>query len=219
MYQLRRGAGGTPGIRTQATALKKKVAMGDALVIVDVQNDFCPAGSLAVVEGDAVVPLCNEYLRRAAVAGMPIIASRDWHPAATVHFTTQGGPWPPHCVQGTAGAEFHPDLRLPDGALVVSKGMRYEEDGYSMIDAETSDGRPLLAVLRGLGITRIYVGGLATDYCVRATTLDARAAGLEVSVLTDACRAVNLQPEDGQRALDEMTAAGATLMTLETFPV
>jgi len=193
--------------------------MSDALIIVDVQNDFCSGGSLAVAEGDAVVPVCNEYVRRATAAGMPVFATRDWHPPATIHFTTQGGPWPPHCIQGTPGAEFHPGLRLPTGALIVSKGTRYEEDGYSMIDAEAPDGRPLVQVLRDLGVTRIHVGGLATDYCVRATAMDARVVGLEVGVLTDACRAVNLQPQDGQRALDEMTAAGATLETLETFPV
>jgi len=192
--------------------------MADALVIVDVQNDFCPGGSLAVADGDAVVPVCNEYLRRAREAGMPIFASRDWHPANTRHFTTNGGPWPPHCIQGTSGAAFHPDLRIPAEAMVVSKGTGVEDDGYSMIDAQAPDGRPLVEVLRDGGISRIHVGGLATDYCVRATVLDALKAGLEVAVLTDACRAVNLQPDDGRKALDEMAAAGATFETLETFP-
>jgi nicotinamidase/pyrazinamidase len=193
--------------------------MSDALVIVDVQNDFCSGGSLAVPDGDAVVPICNEYLRRAAATGMPIFASRDWHPVNTKHFVTFGGPWPPHCVQQTHGAEFHPDLRLPEGTHIVSKGMGTQDDGYSMIDAQDDAGTPLVNVLRALGVTRIYVGGLATDYCVRATAIDARTAGFEVAVLTDACRAVNLAPDDGEHALEEMRAAGATLKTLEAFPL
>jgi nicotinamidase/pyrazinamidase len=209
--------------------------MSDALVIVDVQNDFCAGGTLAVAEGDAVVPVCNEYMRRAAAAGMPIFASRDWHPPDTKHFAAFGGPWPIHCVQNTPGAAFHPDLRLPEGTLIMNKGMSKTDDGYSMIDAvEAVDARnnasdaggaeapasgpPLVTLLRAMGVTHIYVGGLATDYCVRATTLDARKAGFTVSVLTDACRAVNLTPNDGQRALDEMVAAGATLETLASFP-
>src|SRR5262249_50157164 len=191
--------------------------MSDALIIVDVQNDFCRGGALAVAEGDAVVPVCNEYMQRSAATGMPVFITRDWHPRETVHFVTQGGPWPPHCIQDTPGAEFHPDLHIPEGATILSKGTRYDEDGYSMIDAKAPDGRPLVEVLRGLGVTRIDVGGLATDYCVRATALDARALGLAVGVLTDACRAVNVQPDDGQRALAEMTAAGAELETLATF--
>ena len=204
--------------------------MSDALVIVDVQNDFCLGGTLAVADGDAVVPVCNEYMRRAGVAGMPIFASRDWHPPDTAHFAAFGGPWPAHCVQNTPGAEFHPDLHLPEGTLVVDKGTGKSDDGYSMIDAleppatsapedaEPPRRRPLYELLRDMGVTHIHVGGLATDYCVRATTLDARKAGFAVSVLTDACRAVNLAPNDGQRALDEMVAAGATLETLATFP-
>ncbi len=192
--------------------------MSDALVIVDVQNDFCPGGSLAVAEGDRVVSVCNEYMRRAHAAGMPIFASRDWHPTNTRHFNTNGGPWPPHCIQNTPGAAFHPDLRLPDEATIVSKGQGAEDDGYSMIDAQAPDGRPLVDVLREMGVTRIHVGGLATDYCVRATVLDAIQAGLEARVLTDAVRAVDVQPGDGQRALDEMRDAGAGPETLQTFP-
>lgn len=192
--------------------------MADALVIVDVQNDFCPGGSLEVAEGDHVVPICNEYMRRAHAAGMPIFATRDWHPANTRHFNTNGGPWPPHCVQNTPGAQFHPDLRLPEGTTVVSKGQGVEDEGYSMIDAQAPDGRLLADVLRSMGVTRVHVGGLATDYCVRATVLDALEAGLEARVLTDAVRAVDVQPGDGRRALEEMRAAGAGDETLATFP-
>lgn len=182
---------------------------GDALLIVDVQNDFCPGGSLAVPEGDRVVPVLNEYARRFHDAGLPVIATRDWHPAQTRHFQSGGGVWPPHCVQGTPGADLHPDLRLPDGALLLSKGMDPEQDSYSGFEAETDDGRRLLDLLRGIGVRRLFVGGLATDYCVRATTQDARAAGFDVAVLTDAVRGVDLRPGDSERALEEMRAAGA----------
>ena len=191
--------------------------MGDALIVVDVQNDFCPGGSLAVPEGDAVVPVLNEYLSRASDAGIPIYASRDWHPQETRHFAAQGGPWPPHCVQGTHGAEFHPDLQLPPGAVVVSKGMSAEDQGYSALEAVLPDGRPLVDALRAEGVTHLYVGGLATDYCVRATVLDALKEGFTTSVLVDASRPVDVQPGDGERALNEMLAAGAEPQILDEF--
>jgi nicotinamidase/pyrazinamidase len=191
--------------------------MPDALVVVDVQNDFCPGGSLAVPEGDAVVSVLNAYMERAAADGIPIFASRDWHPEQTAHFAAYGGQWPSHCVQGTHGAEFHPDLRLPPGALVASKGMHAYDEGYSAIDAQLADGRDLLAALREMGITRLYVGGLATDYCVRATVLDALAERYDVVVLTDASRAVNVNPEDGESALREMAEGGAAFATLADF--
>jgi nicotinamidase/pyrazinamidase len=182
-----------------------------ALVIVDVQNDFCPGGSLGVAGGDEVVPVLNEHARAFAEAGRPVIATRDWHPERTTHFKEFGGAWPAHCVQGTDGAAFHPDLRLPDGAIVVSKGMGEHEDSYSGFDAVHRDGRSLAQVLFEAGARRVYVGGLATDYCVKHTVLDARKRGLEVVVLRDAVRAVDLRTGDGDRALDEMTAAGATV--------
>jgi nicotinamidase/pyrazinamidase len=191
--------------------------MKDALLVVDVQNDFCPGGSLAVAEGHAVVPLLNQYMERAAAAGIPIFASRDWHPAQTTHFQESGGQWPPHCVQGTPGAEFHPDLRLPEGTVVVSKGMNPFDEGYSLFEAKLEDGRDALTALRELGVTRVHVGGLATDYCVRATTLDALAARFDVFLLEDAIRAVEAQPGDSERAIEEMRAAGAIPETLDDF--
>jgi nicotinamidase/pyrazinamidase len=191
--------------------------MTDALLVVDVQNDFCPGGSLAVADGDAVVPILNQYMERAATAGIPIFASRDWHPAQTAHFREFGGRWPPHCVQGTWGAEFHPDLRLPPGTVVVSKGMNPVDEGYSLFEAKLEDGRDALTALRDLGVTRVYVGGLATDYCVRATTLDALAARFDAYLLEDAIRPVDVQPGDGERAVEEMRAAGATPETLQDF--
>ena len=182
-----------------------------ALLVIDVQRDFCPGGSLAVSEGDHVVAPLNAAAARFAAGGRPVIATRDWHPARTVHFREYGGPWPPHCVQGTPGAELHPDLRLPGGAILVSSGMREDEDGYSAFDATDPSGLPLADLLRDLGVRRLYVGGLATDYCVKASVLDARAHGFEVTVLEDAVRAVDVQPGDGERALAAMREAGARL--------
>ena len=191
--------------------------MADALIVVDVQNDFCPGGSLAVPDGDAVVPILNEYLSRAADAGIPIFASRDWHPEHTRHFAAEGGPWPPHCVQGTPGAEFHPALRLPPSAVIVSKGMSAEDQGYSALEAVLPDGQSLADALRARGVQHVYVGGLATDYCVRATVLDALKDGFTTSVLVDASRPVDVQPGDGERALNEMLAAGAEPQILDEF--
>jgi nicotinamidase/pyrazinamidase len=182
-----------------------------ALMVIDVQRDFCPGGSLAVSEGDRVVAPLNAAAARFAAAGRPVIATRDWHPPRTVHFQAYGGPWPPHCVQGTPGAEFHPELRLPASAIVVSSGMGEDEDGYSAFEANDSAGRHVADLLRDLGVRRLYVGGLATDYCVKASVLDARKLGFDVTVLEDAVRGVNVQPGDDARALDAMREAGARI--------
>ena len=182
----------------------------DALVIVDVQNDFCPGGSLAVAHGDEVVQPLNEAIGKFTAAGAPIFASRDWHPVKTKHFKEHGGLWPPHCVQGTRGAEFHPDLALPDDAIVVSKGMDPDADAYSAFQAEDPNGMPFSAALGERGSQRLYIGGLATDYCVRATVLDALHEGFEVIVLGDAVRAVDVKSGDGEEAITEMKARGAT---------
>jgi len=187
----------------------------DALVIVDVQNDFCPGGALAVPEGDRVAPVLSRYAARFAARGAPVFVSRDWHPARTRHFREQGGAWPPHCVQGTPGAAFHPDLALPAGAEVVSKGMDPADDAYSCFQGETAEGLPFAAALGERGAGRLFVGGLATDYCVKATVLDALKEGFEVVVLEDAVRAVDVDPGDGERALDEMRRAGARLARLD----
>lgn len=191
----------------------------DALVVVDLQNDFCPDGALAVREGHAIVPIVNRYLERFQSAGAPVFLSRDWHPPVTQHFQAYGGVWPPHCVQGTRGASFHPELAPPSDAVVVSKGMDPSADAYSAFQAEDDAGRLLGDALAARGVRRIYVSGLATDYCVRATVLDALGAGFEVVVLEDAIGAVDLQPGDGTRAIDEMRGAGARLSTLSEFDV
>ncbi len=191
--------------------------MADALIVVDVQNDFCPGGMLPVPEGDRVVPVLNEYLARAEGVGIPIFASRDWHPAHTAHFAQDGGPWPVHCVQNTPGAAFHPDLRLPIATGIVTKGTSARDEGYSAFEGRLPDGRDLATALREAGVTRVYVGGLATDYCVRATVLGARQSGFDVVWLRDASRPVEVQPGDGARAEAEMLAAGAQAGTLAEF--
>lgn len=191
--------------------------MADALIVVDVQNDFCPGGTLAVPEGDRVVPVLNEYMERATRAGVRVYASRDWHPAATAHFASGGGPWPAHCVQGTAGAAFHPDLRLPASAAIVTKGTGATDDGYSAFEGRLADGRALADDLRAHGVTTVFVGGLATDYCVLQTALSARREAFDTVWLSDASRPVELRPGDGQRAVAAMTAAGVRSATLAEF--
>lgn len=191
--------------------------MNDVLFVVDVQNDFCPGGSLAVQEGDAVVPVLNQYMERATAAGMPIFASQDWHPERTHHFAAYGGRWPVHCVQGTPGAALHSDLRLPRGTQIIVKGMSTQDEGYSAMEGQLPDGRNVVDELRRLGAQRVYVGGLTTDYCVRTTVLDALAAGFDTYLLIDATRAVDVAPGDGERAIREMIESGAHVETLETF--
>lgn len=185
-----------------------------ALIIVDVQNDFCAGGSLEVPDGDRVVPILNAYAERFAAAGRPVFATRDWHPARTKHFQEFGGLWPPHCIQGTRGAEFHPDLRLPPGTVVVSSGTEFDDEGYSAFPSKLPDGTGLADALRAAGVRRVYVGGLATDWCVKATVLDAIAAGFDATLLLDASRGVNLRPHDAEAAIEEMVNAGAETATL-----
>ena len=184
-----------------------------ALLVVDVQRDFCPGGALAAPGGDRIVPAINTYVGHAEELGMPIYASRDWHPPVTTHFKEYGGEWPPHCVQGSEGAAFHPQLRLPANAIVISKGADPQRPGYSALDGRTPEGRPFLDDLRDRGIETLYVAGIATDYCVKQTALDALRAGLQVTVLTDAIAPIDAQPGDADRALAEMTRAGAQLST------
>jgi nicotinamidase/pyrazinamidase len=185
--------------------------VGDGLLLVDPQNDFCPGGSLAVADGDAVIPVLNAWVTAAYTAGVPIFVSRDWHPARTTHFKDYGGVWPAHCVMGTPGANFHPDLRLPPDAVIVSKGMGESEDAYSAFQARDASERPLAELLQEGHVKHLFVGGLATDYCVKSSALDGLAHGLGVTLIPDGMRAVNLQPTDGERALAEMQAQGAQL--------
>jgi nicotinamidase/pyrazinamidase len=181
----------------------------DALVVVDVQNDFCTGGALAVARGDEVVPALNRYIEKFQKSGLPVFATRDWHPEQTKHFKAYGGQWPPHCIQGTHGAELRADLRLPAAAVVVSTGAAPDEEGYSGFDGRDERGAPLDELLRRSGVERIFVGGLATDYCVKHTVLDGLKRGFKVVWLEDASRGVNLVPGDAERAAAEMLAAGA----------
>src|ERR671918_553191 len=185
----------------------------DALVLVDPQIDFCPGGALPVVDGDKIMPILNRYINRFAQAGLPIFATRDWHPEKTSHFNTGGGPWPPHCIQGSKGAQFHPHLKLPLEAVIVSAGMGSDEDGYSGFLGRDDHGAKLADLLRQRGIERIFVGGLATDYCVKHTVLDGLKEGLRVVLLADSVRGVNLKPGDSERAIEQMRRAGAEVVT------
>lgn len=184
---------------------KPQLEEADALLVVDVQNDFCPGGALPIAGGDLVVPVLNNWIAAARTASRPVIASRDWHPLRHPSFESEGGPWPRHCVQDTKGAGFRSDLALPADAVVVTKGTRFDKDQNSAFD-ETG----LAALLTKLGIRRVFVGGLALDVCVRATALDAIAAGLTVMLIEDGTRAVD--EAAGKAAFDELQAAGATLV-------
>ena len=182
-----------------------------ALIVIDVQNDFCPGGALAVKDGDQVVPPLNRYMAKFKAAGAPIFATRDWHPAKTSHFNTSGGPWPPHCIQGSQGAQFHPSLALPSETVIVSAGMGSDEDGYSGFLGKDERGTLLVDLLRQQGVEHLFVGGLATDYCVKHTVLDGLKEGFKVVLLTDSVRGVNLKPDDSARAIEEMLHAGAEI--------
>ncbi|MCM0083614.1 isochorismatase family protein [Geomonas sp. Red32] len=188
-----------------------------ALVVVDVQVDFCPGGSLPVPEGDLVVPVLNRYLKIFSDKGSPIFATRDWHPSDSRHFQTLGGNWPVHCVQQSPGAFFHPDLALPEGTIIISKGMSRWDNGYSAMEGMTDNGTPFPMLLRRMALDRLFVGGLATDYCVKETVLGALKDGYLVTLLTDAIRGVNLSPTDSDQAIAEMTGAGAVVATLATL--
>lgn len=177
---------------------------GDGLLLVDVQVDFCPGGGLPIQDGDGVVPVLNRWIRAAQALGVPIYASRDWHPRGHPSFRERGGEWPTHCIQDSPGADFHPRLELPQEALCIVKGTRFDRDQLSAFD-ETG----LAQQLRHDAVKRLWVGGLAQDVCVLHTVRDALALGFEVRLIVDGTRPVTRQ--GGRRALDEMRAAGARL--------
>ncbi|MDD2336837.1 MAG: bifunctional nicotinamidase/pyrazinamidase [Geobacteraceae bacterium] len=187
---------------------------GSALLIEDVQNDFCSGGALAVPGGDEVVPVLNRYIERFKEKSLPVFASRDWHPEGSSHFSAYGGIWPVHCVRESEGARFHPDLNLPDDVVVISKGMDPAEDGYSSFEALSEEGKSFFESLEEMGVNHLFVGGLATDYCVKNTVLAALEMGFSVTLLIDAVRGVNLQPGDSEAAIREMVLAGAIVACL-----
>jgi nicotinamidase/pyrazinamidase len=186
-----------------------------ALLLVDVQNDFCPGGTLPVPEGDRVIDPLNRAIAWSLAEGWPIFASRDWHPPHTSHFAGQGGNWPAHCVQQTSGADFHPGLRLPESVVVVSKGTDPQADGYSAFEAVSAGGKTLAEMLAAAGVEDLLVGGLATDYCVRATVLDALRLGFSVTLLEDGAAGVEIKPGDSQRAVEEMRQGGAAVLRVD----
>ena len=181
----------------------------DALIIVDVQNDFLPGGSLAVSDGNDILPVLNTYIKIFDENNLPIIATRDWHPADHCSFNKAGGIWPDHCVAGTVGAAFASKLALPEKTLVISKATSAEKEAYSGLD-----GTALNKNLKALGVRRVWIGGLATDYCVLNTVKDFLALSYPVILLQDAIKAVNVHPDDGERAVQEMLDKGAISLTL-----
>lgn len=186
-----------------------------ALLIVDLQNDFCPGGALAVKEGDKIIPAVNRYIKFFVKSKLPVFLSRDWHSAKTRHFKQYGGAWPRHCVQNTKGARFHPDLKFPKEAIILSKGMDPEKDSYSAFHAVDSNGTDFFNLLKILGVKELFIGGLATDYCVKWSALDALKLGFKVNLLVDAVKGVNLKPEDSEDAISRMVKDGAKKITFK----
>jgi len=182
---------------------------GDALLISDIQNDFLPGGSLAVQEGERIIPVLNGYIDRFSHRQLPVFATRDWHPANHCSFIRQGGPWPEHCIAGSKGAEFVADLHLPVSVYIISKGTDLEREGYSSFSNRTFKQQ-----LDNAGVRRLFIGGLATDYCVLNTVRDALNYHFKVFLLIDAIRAVNVQKQDGENAINEMIEKGAIPITL-----
>lgn len=189
-----------------------KIAITDnsVLIIVDVQNDFLPGGALPVSKGDKVIPPLNKYIRLFSEKKLPVFATRDWHPKNHISFKENGGIWPPHCIQDTYGAEFADDLNLPSETIVISKGYMSDRDAYSGFQDTYLD-----LELRRRKIKRIFIGGLATDYCVKATVLDALNLGYETVLLLDAIKGVDVSPGDSEKAIKEMIRKGAIGITLE----
>lgn len=182
----------------------------DALIVVDVQIDFCSEGSLPVTGSDLIIPVLNKYIQKFNRCNIPIFATRDWHPPKHISFKENGGIWPVHCIQMNSGASFHPGLHLPDNTHIVNKGTSENIDAYSGFEQTN-----LESSLRKQNIKRVFVGGLATDYCVKATVLDALTYGFSVIVLEDGSSGVDLNQGDSSTALDEMVRAGALTITIK----
>jgi nicotinamidase/pyrazinamidase len=182
-----------------------------ALLVVDIQNDFCPGGALGAEEGDLIIPIMNKYIDLFQKNKLPVFFSRDWHPPTTKHFKEFGGPWPSHCVQDTKGAEFHPGLNMPSHAIILSKGTDPGADGYSAFDARSTNRKPLEGLLKELGVVDLYIGGIATDYCVKMSSLDALERGYHVYILSDAIKGVD--KHDSERAIEAILEKNGKLKT------
>ena len=185
----------------------------EALLIVDLQNDFCAGGALGIKGTGSIIPVINKYIKIFVSKKLPVLATRDWHPKKTGHFKEFGGVWPRHCIKNTKGAAFCPGLRLPEDVILLYKGMDPEKDSYSAFHAQDKKGRSLLNILRKSGIEELYIGGLATDYCVKFTTRDALKKRLKVKILSDAVKGVNLEPGDSEDAIRQIVKLGAKKTT------
>jgi nicotinamidase/pyrazinamidase len=185
----------------------------DALIIADVQNDFLPGGSLGISDGDQIIPVLNGYVQTFKAANTKIIASRDWHPRKHISFKEQGGQWLAHCVKKTKGAQFSKNLKLPSDIFVVSKATKVSKEAFSVFDDTNLENQ-----LHDWGVTRVFIGGLATDYCVLNSVMDARKLGFDVIVLSDATRGINVTAGDVDRAFETIRKKGALQATLENFP-
>jgi len=191
--------------------MKVKLSLKDALIVVDMQRDFMPGGALPVPEGDKIIPRLNQYTRLFSSLGLPVFFTRDWHPPDHISFKEQGGVWPPHCVQNTEGALFHKDLFIPqDNRFIISKGTSKDFDAYSGFQGTVLD-----SLLRERGIRRVFVGGVATDYCVKNTVLGAINLGYEAFLLLDGIKGVDVNPGDSERAIEEMLRAGTVGISIE----
>ncbi len=187
--------------------MKVAITRNSALVVVDVQRDFMPGGALPVPKGDLVIGPINTLIARFKIKGLPVIFTRDWHPPDHISFQERGGPWPPHCIKNTKGAEFHPDMEIPEGAIIVSKATERDKEAYSGFQ-----GTNLNDILREKGIKRIFLGGVATEYCVKATVLDALNLGYEVIVVEEAIKGISEDEE--VKARDSMLDEGSIFAAL-----
>jgi len=187
----------------------------DALIVVDMQNDFMPGGALPVPNALSIIPVINEYIRVFEEAGALIVFTRDWHPLNHISFRSRGGPWPPHCVQNTPGAELHKDLRIPRSAIIISKAFKEDEEAYSGFKGvDLVSGKDMNTVLKERRVKRVFISGVATEYCVKATTLDAVDLGYQVFLLLDAIKGINQPPGSEEQAVNEMLSKGVVGLTL-----
>lgn len=188
------------------------ITSDSALIVVDVQVDFCPGGALPVPDGDKIIPFINRYIKMFKENNLPVIATRDWHPPNHISFKPYGGIWPIHCVQNTPGAAFHPKLKLPNDVIVISKATEPNKEAYSGFE-----GTDLSNILNTKGIKRLFIGGLATDYCVKNTVLDALKLGFQVFLLLDGTKGVNVNPDDSKKAIEEMIRKGAIAIKINNI--
>jgi nicotinamidase/pyrazinamidase len=188
------------------------ITSDSALIIVDVQVDFCPGGTLPVPDGDKIIPFINRYIKIFKENNLPIIATRDWHPPNHISFKPYGGIWPIHCVQNTPGAAFHPKLKLPNDVIIISKATEPNKEAYSGFE-----GTELSSILNSKGVRRLFIGGLATDYCVKNTVLDALKLGFQAFLLLDGTKGVNVNPDDSKKAIEEMVRKGAVAIRINNI--